>query len=363
MKKVLLLLSLAFMLIVAGSAVLSSCTKVGPVGPPGLDGTNGKDGENGKDAVITCGSCHSKNDTMTSIMKEYELSVHYESEAFTEGYSGSCAPCHSSQGFKEEVKTGFFNTQGFTAPSPVNCRTCHKIHETYTKTDWDLRTVADVRSRMDSTNVKFSYGKGNLCANCHQGRVLSTKPDIITAGATFKLSNRLGPHHNPAANLIAGYKKSGAFEFTGAFSYVTTPHAHATVTDGCVKCHKAPGIADMPGGHTFKMSFSAATVPVKPTDYTYSLAQCAPCHNATDALAKLKNTQTTVVTLLATLKAKLIATNCLDPATDLGTANTVNAKYAAALINYKFAEEDKSFGVHNPPYIIALLQNSIAVFP
>jgi hypothetical protein len=42
-----------------------------------------------------------------------------------------------------------------------------------------------------------------------------------------------------------------------------------------------------------------------------------------------------------------------------GTPLTVTADEAGAMLNYQSVLEDKSMGVHNPPYIIALLTNTI----
>jgi hypothetical protein len=362
MKKNLFLLSIGFLFI--GASIISACTKEGPMGPAGADGSNGAAGKDGTDAAITCGQCHDESDGLTGPIKQYEESKHATGEAFTEGYNGSCSPCHSSQGFKEAVSKNILNASAYTSPSPINCRTCHKIHETYAVGDLALRTVAAVRNRQDSTNasMNFDFGNGNLCSNCHQARTVSPKVDITTANATYKItSNRFGPHHGPQANMVNGYQKSGAPELgTG---YVTATSPHATIANGCVTCHKTKTAADIPGGHTFVLSYTTAINPVKPTDYTYTTTSCVPCHTTADALAMLKSTQTEVVALLGTLQTKLVSAGLLNSTTDLAVPGTYDAKYVAAFLNYKYVQEDKSFGVHNPKYIKTLLNNSIAALP
>ena len=88
MKKNLIVFGISALLI--GASIFTACTKEGPVGPAGPAGTNGTNGTNGKDASITCGQCHDETDGLTSAIKQYEESKHYEGEAFTEGYNGSC---------------------------------------------------------------------------------------------------------------------------------------------------------------------------------------------------------------------------------------------------------------------------------
>ena len=50
-----------------------------------------------------------------------------------------CAVCHTSEGFTERITTGTFEiAEDIDNPSPINCRTCHSIHDTYTSSDWAL---------------------------------------------------------------------------------------------------------------------------------------------------------------------------------------------------------------------------------
>lgn len=52
---------------------------------------------------------------------------------------------YSSEGFTERIAAGTFEISAdIKNPSPINCRTCHKIHKTYTSSDWALTTDAPV---------------------------------------------------------------------------------------------------------------------------------------------------------------------------------------------------------------------------
>ena len=68
--------------------------------------------------------------------------------------------------------------------------------------------------------------------------------------------------------------------------------------------------------------------------------------------------QTEVESLLDDLKVILIADSLL---TESGSVikGTYPSDQAGAIFNYKWIEEDRSHGVHNPKYVKALLKNSI----
>jgi len=353
-----------FILAIGAGLLITACTKegpMGPTGPAGKDGTNGTngtngidgvDGQDGVDASITCGECHDMTDDLSAKIMEYSNSRHFTGETVLEGTRNTCSPCHSSQGFKGALASGFFNDVAYTNPAKVGCRTCHKIHETYTSADYDLRTVANVRSRMDSTHVTFSMGNANLCLNCHQARVVSPYPNLTSTDSVKITNSRYGPHYGAMGNILAGVGLSSAVEIPGSMSYANG--SHTSIDGACIKCHMAnPLGAGSVGGHSF-----AIVGDVEGTE-TMNFNGCSPCHTSASAATLVSNTQAEVEGLLTQLQDKLVALGIIDASTHLAIANKkVTQTQLAALLNYKMVSYDASMGVHNPAYTKALLTNS-----
>ena len=360
MKKTIYLMVFAMGLLVAGSSVmLSGCTKEGPQGIAGKDGTNGTNGTpgtngtNGQDGVDgngTCSDCHDMSDNMVAIINQYENSVHYAGATVFENRT-TCAACHTSQGFVECVGTGLDNTAAaIDNPAPINCRTCHEIHKTYTDADYALRvSSAPFKPRFDpATTEMLSMGKGTLCAKCHQPRVVTPFPTV--GGADFNLtSSRYGAHNGPQATIFAGM---GGFEIAGTMSYDNSAHT-AGIPDGCPTCHMAKAFGKVGGGHTFSMSY------VSEGEEGLNTSGCIACHSDAPALAtKISETQATTQALLTQLKDRLMELNLIganDQAIVPGMRTQIQL---GAILNYKSVLMDRSLGVHNANYAQALLQNS-----
>jgi len=334
--------------------MITSCTKEGPagqdgvdgaVGPAGPQGIAGEDGIDGTDGTAGCILCHTGGTAqgMFAQVNQWEASVHANGGNF-ERNTGDCATCHTSQGFLANLAGTF---DGVTNnPNPINCYTCHNIHKTFTPADLGFTTTTAVEL-MAGGDV-FDFGKGNLCANCHQARSF-TGP--VIDGADFKVtSSRFGGHHGPQANILAG---SGLYEFSGAESL--SPNTHASVTDGCVTCHMADAYGIQAGGHTMGMTYE-----YHGADAVWE-AGCLECHTSSDDLhADVEATQEEVEELLHELNALLVAAGIYNPATGLANTGTYKANVAAAYVNWQLIEEDRSLGVHNPNYVIGVLKNTIA---
>jgi cytochrome c peroxidase len=136
-------------------------------------------------------------------------------------------------------------------PSPVNCRTCHAIHTSYTQADY-MRIYDDPVPLLVG-GATFDIGEANICASCHQARSLSSSqvPDLTDPAGTIALtSSRYGVHHGPQANTLTA---TGAFAFPGSTTIPTGPNAHGTATvnaNGCVTCHMAEPRGDQAGAAT-----------------------------------------------------------------------------------------------------------------
>jgi hypothetical protein len=274
-------------------------------------------------------------------LSEHSLgAVAVESEGGTTG----CARCHSSEGFIEYATLGAVaNT--ILKPSAWECATCHGIHSTFQATDYALRLVAPVKSNISATYMFDFKNNSNLCVNCHQAR--TAEPNIAKPGTTFTVSVRIGPHHGPQGNLVAGV---GFAEIPGSIAY-PAPGSAKHFTPACVGCHMAPkGVAQ--GGHTL--------IP--------NLVACNTCHGVTEKDYNHGGVQTDVTAKLVQLRDKLVSMGLIVATADPVTAGaftyapkagSVPMVQAQALYNYFGLMDDRSEGVHNPVYIRALLNNTL----
>lgn len=324
---------------------VASCTKEGPQGPAGENGINGTDG------TATCGQCHNSGEAFMAKVIQWEASVHATGGHFMRNTS-DCAPCHTSMGFREVVETGA-NTTAETIgdPTPINCYTCHQVHETYTAEDWTLR-YSDAVIFQEGGGT-FDYGTSNLCAKCHQSRPVDPYPGVAGGTTEFPTgtSYRWGPHHGPQANLFAGVGQSGFYE-VGGKAYENSYHTN-NFTSACNTCHMAEADGVDAGGHTFSMG-----------DLNTAGCLVSGCHGDEDALLEsVEEKQMEIEGLMEDLKVLLEANGIMDTVAHPGYLNvpgTYDNVLAGAFYNYKGIEEDRSVGMHNYKYVKKLLENSIA---
>ena len=317
--------------------LLWSCTKEGPQGPKGEDGVDGMDGN------ATCGQCHNFSETIKSRMVQWEASLHATGGTF-ERNSSSCAPCHTSKGFREVVETGMQETgASISNPTPVNCYTCHNIHQTYEVEDWGLATTDPVTHWQGGSS--YDGGNGNLCANCHQSRVTSPFPDDGNPGGDFEITSfRFGPHHGPQSNLLLG---------VGGYDLADVQHPHFNADNGsCIGCHMAEPYGDQAGGHNMSVSYGYHGGTELLVD------GCLDCHTDEDQL--IENTEEFIAEIEADME------ELWQMLVDAGIGDSTNATYAVtgthtnaaagAFYNFKYIEEDKSNGIHNPTYTRQMIE-------
>ena len=189
---------------------------------------------------------------------------------------------------------------------------------------------------MSGGSEVVDYGMGNnTCAYCHQPRRPGPTPD---ANDSFRItSTHWGPHHGPQAATMYGY---GLVEIAGAETY-PTKGSHPHFKAGCTACHMAKVTGD-DGGHTFWPN----------------LDNCKPCHSAITSFDYM-GVQTDVMDLLDQIEVKLEAAGSYHDGHPV--PGTYHISIAEATYNYIALDpEDKSFGVHNPDYILAVLKNTLA---
>ena len=299
--------------------LLTSCE--GPAGPAG------------KDANETCKQCHNSAG-VDSVMTQFELSKHsYGETAFTESGTTSCAPCHTSEGFKNVVANNVSTVFSIVSPATtysnpyassadksygeMSCSMCHpNLHTTYSESDFmPLMTTAGVPMTFlggaKTINITQDGGKSNLCVKCHQPRPftnsntdknvlnyagLASNPTAVFYDAAqsntlnvLKPSYRTHTHYGTAGAIFAGM---GGVEFgTG---YANSQH---TTVASCEDCHMAP-MTGRTGGHTFSAqgNFNGCNV--------------TGCHSANPISSATttkywKQTRDEITALLNSLAAKL----------------------------------------------------------
>ena len=329
-----------------------SCVKEGPMGPAGTDGTDGTNGIDGANGSITCLACH-KGTNMEQKSAEFVMSAHSVG-AVAVDYAGgraACAKCHSHEGFVQQATLGSV-AGDITSPSAWECGTCHGLHKTFDATDYALRLNAPAKANFDNTKTIDVKGNSNMCVNCHQSR--ATEPNKATPGETFTITTiRFGPHYSTQGNVLAGM---GLAEIPGSVAYPVAGSADHLTKASCTGCHMAPFTKE-------KAFTGTAMVGRGGHSYIPTLASCNSCHGGT-AIANYNygGVQDEVKAKLDELRNKLVALGIVAVDADgqyMPVLGTYPMLHAQAYFNWKAIKEDRSYGVHNPKYVKALLTNTL----
>ncbi|GJQ64482.1 MAG: hypothetical protein SCALA702_35350 [Melioribacteraceae bacterium] len=299
-----------------------------------------------------CAKCHNSG-THHVIAEQWNFSIHgSENHLYFGENRASCTPCHNGKGFVDFVKG---EEQDAPVAVSITCATCHDPHDH--GNDNQLRLVT--ATLMDGHEVT-ELGKGGLCSNCHRSRRDGVD---YTANYLDNLSSRFGPHHGPQTEMLIGANTP-----TFGMTIASSPHDTA-IEDGCVGCHMYPNEVDendevlLSGNHSFSMVDQ---------DGNDNVAACEDCHGTMESFDEKKfyvngnadldgngtaeGMQHEVHGLLDKLAELLPPYG----STDINTIDsTWSADEAVALYNYKSVEEDRSFGVHNPQFIVGILIASI----
>jgi hypothetical protein len=283
---------------------------------------------------------------------QYEQSTHLLGGHW-ERNSASCAACHTHQGFIERIATGAMApASDIATPLPIDCRTCHQIHTTYTDADYALTATAPVTlfntdyETGDPITVDFGAAAGNLCAQCHQGRPLTARVadgvlPVINGGDVEVTSSRFGLHHGPQAQVVGGV---GAYEFPGSRTISGGPNSHGDPASNermCATCHMAESSSGL---------------------------ECNTCHNDFEDFTEFGNVPEQIEGLLVQIEQILVDAGFKREMTPGYTYDELSvrvntgvwsANLVAAMLNWQMFAEDRSLGLHNPPYARAVLTNTL----
>jgi hypothetical protein len=334
MKKLFTAIMALGMMIATASLLFTSCTKEGPQGPPGADG---------QDMNATCTQCHNFSDDIVAKIVQYNASMHGTGQNF-ERNGVDCAPCHTSQGFREVLVSGLDTTAAaIMNPAPVNCRTCHQIHETYTTADWAVRTTDPITLMINGATIDLA-GSANLCGRCHQSRKPNPYPVLGKADVTIN-SDHWGPHYGSQGPVMGS---TGAIEIPGSMSYnVTSGHKDVS----CYTCHGKEAYGAQAGGHTFYMSYAYHG------QTRDNVAVCKQCHSSIQNTFDLFGVQTEIGGLLTQLEDQLLMDGYIDSTLHI-VPGTYTGEEAAIVMNYLLIHYDHSLGIHNYGYSKAVLVNA-----
>lgn len=348
----------------------------GPAGATGPAGPAGPVGPAGADANENCTQCHTSDVQLLVRQLQYQQSTHRLGGNYTRNGT-SCAVCHTHQGFLERLPTNALTVAAsVTDPAPINCRTCHMIHDTYTSADYAFTTTSpvtfwnrDPATGMEPDPIDFGDAAGNLCASCHQARPLYQRvlDEMVPTlgGPDIEITSfRYGYHYGPQGQVVSG---TGAYEFTGSETIVSGPTTHGDPADNeklCATCHMAAGEGVELGGHTWRTSFESNG------EREPNVAGCntSGCHTGFEDFTELGDVPAEITALLEQIDVILVDQGIkqeLSPGYTIhdieyyAVTGTWDADLAAALANWNMFTWDRSRGLHNPAYARAVLTNTL----
>jgi hypothetical protein len=340
-----------------------------------------------------CNDCHGPTPlyNIKSARASYDHSGHKNGGNAFYANGDGCQKCHTHEGFVEYVTTGKVDDKGYVKmPSQQGCFTCHDPHKTG---DLSLRATKAVTLASGKT---FNIGDGNLCANCHTVRLKVS--EVVKDLPANTISAPWGAHHGPQADMLIG---AGAYEYPGKKYYNSV---HSTLTkDGCSECHMAYpakrfGYSPEVGGHTFSIEGEVHHAPIlnnagclgnchskveqvtmtnpdtptesglfwwHPSKAIFDMAAIADFDND----GKVEPLQAEIEGMLnffvnnkgtGYLQKGELPMYKPDGNWNVTRSQTVRPlKDVAALYNYKFVLEDRSRGIHNAPYTIQILYDTL----
>ncbi|MGE5401904.1 MAG: ammonia-forming cytochrome c nitrite reductase subunit c552 [Ignavibacteriales bacterium] len=352
----------------------SKMQNVGNIGCESCHGP-GKDHLGNKNKIsvsLDAGVCTQCHDALT----KHRLGSYYNASAHAKWVDGehtartSCYPCHSGAAFVKWVNnnktasTSIYSTNGLAEGDvALTCSACHDPHGNGNPNQ--IRTVT-VDSLKNGFQVNNRGGKGQLCMNCHRSRYdVATK--VTTKAPYYGFADHYGPHGSPQTDMYFG---QNAYQNGEKWDNYTT---HAFMDNGCVTCHMQERVngASVHSDHEMSMTETDAT-----TGQEKDLIEvCQKCHGSSitkfndikgqdyDGNGKVEGVQTEVTNMMNLLKAKLPINAATGDVTD-AMADSLAIKnkpqVVKAIYNYLFVKSDKSMGIHNTKYTVALLKAALA---
>lgn len=266
----------------------------------------------------------------------------------------SCAGCHGRE-FQEWQASGHNRpvpyTQDEILPDLItDCVRCHNVAG-YIQVTGSGKPFATAKGSVESAT-----SPGVTCAACHDPHS-AANPVMLRASDRDRACDNChgGKWQNLVLNGTGGQRYPGSDYGKSAVS----PH---NTKERCVTCHMVRTSGVQAGGHTFKMRDAQGGL---------NTAGCATCHQTVRDFnigGKRAETRALLESLADTLKKRNQGelprnqpgkcNECHRGGTE-PFRNDPDGSLEQAFQNYRLFLNDKSSGVHNPPYTRQLLQDSI----
>jgi len=292
-----------------------------------------------------CGVCHGEP-LRHARFQQWQLSRHANYELATEeGESGSCARCHTGNGFLTWVPVLLGEVPGDPLDDitvtwtedkihPQTCATCHDPHQIGTTTGNNTNATVRISDetplliagfKAPATPGARSVGRGAICMTCH-----NTRRGLRNDNVPFDDPTR-APHGGVQADLLMGQNAylvdlgpNDPYPPGRPGHHANTEEsfpAERNLTDTCATCHmvKTPPpelLAYNKGGtnHTF---FASPDI-------------CSQCHGDPDQLEKV---QGPVSEKLVTLQDGIEAAILVVIEQQISAGNTINLGGQASITN------------------------------
>jgi len=331
------------------------------------------------DIISLCWPCHSTQFEGPSgdFATGYATSGHASSaggdlEEFNAEFGrGSCAPCHTAEGFIAAKDPALANYEFDGEYNFIGCVTCHDPHmgqdaggNVHQLRSLEPQAIQYVDAAYDPEDppALADHGNGQLCAQCHHAR----RDTDNVLGQIQDGYAHFGPHGSPQMDMYigAGCYEIDGYDYEGTFDVAEagppTAHFSRYSEDACVACHMLREVqlhGELQGHafHNFKPSNQASD----------EGPNCAGCHGAPpdpedEEFFDFSDGQTEVMALMDDLAGRFGYADhaaFMDAVDDDNAGWTVWQREAAyALV---FVYNDGSRGVHNPVYAKSLLNNAI----
>jgi hypothetical protein len=350
---------------------------------PALDHKNS--GDKAKMAVSleddACNVCHDGS-RRHSLGTWARTALHATVPSATEPYghvtSSGCVPCHYGGSFVKWVKNNKSTSGIFTSSdvgTPISCPVCHDPHDTLNADLYQLRTV-EVTLKNGFTPP--GRNAGYLCMNCHQSRydvATKVKPN---SPPYYGFSSRYYPHHSNQGDMLFG---TNSYNFED--SRLADLKTHASLEGTCATCHMQPrntGSGNALSNHALWMDDEHYVNPGNNPQF-YPVDACKSCHGEIEKYDDIKAmydydrdgtveaVESEVAGLLDTLRAWLPKDATGEPigggiVTAADSALVAGRfDYVAGIWTYYFVKEDRSMGMHNAKYTVAILQKALGWYP
>ena len=279
-----------------------------------------------------------------------------------------CSKCHSAQGLP------FYIHSGVSVPQPpangLECSTCHDAMPEFSR-----RKIPGVEFPGGAVISFGTSSNSNLCLVCHQGRESTASVNAALAGLEpdrVTTLDFINPHYLPAGATMFGSRAKGAYEYPGR------PYSGYRLHFGgnCLGCHEAHS-----GELVTEDCEYCHTGGRNPRSIRESYADYDGDGNTKEGLAREVDTlHQALYTQIQGYAANTVGTPIIysnvypyffidtdgDGKADVGEYEYAN-RYSAftprllrAAYNYQYLKKDPGAYIHNGPYAIQILYDSMA---